>query len=160
MNSYHFKNYLDFIFEWIPQQLFFFCTFGYMCILIIFKWTIEWGVEKPTDLAPSIIGQMIALPLKVGSTEGKPLWDVESQESLQYTLLLISLICVPVMLIPKPFFIWLQTPKKSEPHHVAPQIKHHESMSEEEGLDEKLIDDDETPGEPHHEEHAKHADHD
>ena len=75
MNTWHFKSYLDFIFEWIPQQVFFFCTFGYMCILIIYKWTIHWGVEVPTDQAPSIIGQMIALPLKFGSTENKPLWD-------------------------------------------------------------------------------------
>ena len=77
MNSYHFKSYLDFFFEWLPQQIFFFCTFGYMCILIIYKWTIPWGTEGyPTHMAPSIIGQMIALPLKLGSTEGKPLWDV------------------------------------------------------------------------------------
>lgn len=68
MNTVHFKSYLDFIFEWIPQQLFFFCTFGYMCILIIYKWTIAWGFERPTSEAPSIIGQMIAMPLKLGST--------------------------------------------------------------------------------------------
>ena len=68
MNSLHFKNYLDFIFEWLPQQVFFFCTFGYMCILIIYKWTIPWELEYDTANAPSIIGQMIALPLKLGST--------------------------------------------------------------------------------------------
>jgi hypothetical protein len=49
-----------------------FTTFGYMCILIIVKWTIPWDTpEFPTSEAPSIIGQMIALPLKLGSTEGK-----------------------------------------------------------------------------------------
>jgi V-type H+-transporting ATPase subunit a len=76
MNTYHFKDWLSFIFEWLPQQIFFFCTFGYMCILIIYKWTIHWGFERATSEAPSIIGQMIALPLKMGSTEGKPLWDM------------------------------------------------------------------------------------
>jgi V-type H+-transporting ATPase subunit a len=44
VNTRHFKNYLDMIFEWLPQQVFFFCTFGYMCILIIYKWTIPWGI--------------------------------------------------------------------------------------------------------------------
>jgi V-type H+-transporting ATPase subunit a len=53
---------------------------------------------------------MIALPLKVGSTEGKPLWDLESQEALQANLLFISLICVPWMLIPKPLILWFQMP--------------------------------------------------
>jgi len=47
-----------------------------MCILIIYKWTIPWGEGRDTSEAPSIIGQMIALPLKAGSTEGKPLWDM------------------------------------------------------------------------------------
>lgn len=47
-----------------------------MCFLIIFKWTIAWGIDRPSHEAPSIIGQMIALPLQLGSTEGKPLWDV------------------------------------------------------------------------------------
>ena len=76
LNTIHFKNYIELIFEWLPQQIFFFCTFGYMCILIIAKWAIPWGIERDTAEAPSIIGQMIALPLKVGSTEGKPLWDM------------------------------------------------------------------------------------
>lgn len=68
LNSLHFKNYLDFFCEWLPQQIFFFCTFGYMCVLIIYKWTVPWGEERPTADAPSLIGQMIALPLKLGST--------------------------------------------------------------------------------------------
>lgn len=59
-------------------------------------------------MAPSIIGQMIALPLKMGSTEGKPLWDMESQETLQYFLLMGALISVPIMLIPKPLIIGIQ----------------------------------------------------
>jgi V-type H+-transporting ATPase subunit a len=75
LNTVHFKSYLDFFFEWIPQQIFFFTTFGYMCVLIIKKWTIEWDVEMDSAAAPSIIGQMIALPLAMGSTEDKPLWD-------------------------------------------------------------------------------------
>lgn len=111
LNTLHFKNYIDLFFEWLPQQIFFFCTFGYMCILIIFKWMVPWGIERSTAEAPSIIGQMIALPLKAGSTEGKPLWDLEFQENMQYNLLMISLICVPWMLLIKPYLLWLKMPK-------------------------------------------------
>ena len=73
-------------------------------------------------MAPSIIGQMIALPLAMGSTEGKPLWNVESQESLQFNLLIISVICVPWMLIFKPTILWFQMPSKSgrrSSHHLS-----------------------------------------
>lgn len=85
-----------------------------MCLLIVYKWTIPWGVEVDTAMAPSIIGQMIALPLKLGSTEGKPLWDIQSQENLQYWLLMSALVCIPIMLIPKPFIIWLQQPSHAK----------------------------------------------
>ena len=68
LNTSYFRNYIDLFFEWLPQQIFFFCTFGYMCFLILFKWTIPWGIERSTHEAPSIIGQMIALPLQLGST--------------------------------------------------------------------------------------------
>jgi len=72
INTVHFGLWLDFLFEWLPQQIFLFSTFGYMCLLIIKKWTVPWGdATHDTSLAPSIIGQMIALPLKLGSTEGK-----------------------------------------------------------------------------------------
>ncbi len=119
LNNLHFKNYIELFFEWLPQQIFFFCTFGYMCILIIFKWMIPWGIERDSAEAPSIIAQMIALPLKAGSTEGKPLWDMEFQESLQYNLLMLSLICVPWMLLFKPFLLWMKMPKHPE-HHQEP----------------------------------------
>jgi hypothetical protein len=79
LNTLHFKNYLDTFFEWLPQQIFFFCTFGYMCMLIVAKWAVPWGEERPIGDAPSIIAQMIALPLKLGSTEDKPMWGPEYQ---------------------------------------------------------------------------------
>lgn len=71
LNTVHFGLWLDFFFEWIPQQIFLLSTFGYMCLLILKKWTLAWGIEMDSSKAPSIIGQMIAMPLKMGSTEGK-----------------------------------------------------------------------------------------
>lgn len=49
-------------------------TFGYMIAMIFYKWAINWE-EKGTSNAPGIINIMINMPLKLGSTEGKPLWD-------------------------------------------------------------------------------------
>lgn len=158
LNTLHFKNYVDFFFEWLPQQIFFFCTFGYMCVLIIFKWSIPWGIERSTSEAPSLIAQMIALPLKMGSTEGKPLWDMQNQESLQYYLLITALLCVPWMLIFKPLILWCKMP-------AAPAHEKHEKYDIDEHLSEnqvshKLIAKEEKTDVEEHNNHGNHEEHD
>lgn len=40
--------------------------FGYMDFLIVYKWTVDWGVDS--TYAPSIITTMINIPLKMGQT--------------------------------------------------------------------------------------------
>lgn len=52
-NCWYFGNYLDLIFEWVPQMIFMICTFGYMDFLIFYKWTINY--QEATHKAPSII---------------------------------------------------------------------------------------------------------
>ncbi|CAD8156140.1 unnamed protein product [Paramecium pentaurelia] len=100
VNNIYFKDYLSFVFEFLPQLIFMCITFGYMAIMIMLKWGQSW--EDRTDKAPSIINSMINIPLQGGSTEGKPLFDLESQESLQQSILFWSFLCIPWMLIPKP----------------------------------------------------------
>lgn len=56
LNSLHFKNYIDFFFEFIPQLIFMSVTFGYMSLAIIMKWLIDWGDGSN---APSIISIFI-----------------------------------------------------------------------------------------------------
>jgi V-type H+-transporting ATPase subunit a len=48
MNSLHFRNRLDFFFEFIPQFLLLFALFGWMDILIIGKWTNKKNIENIT----------------------------------------------------------------------------------------------------------------
>jgi V-type H+-transporting ATPase subunit a len=48
MNSLHFKNRLDFFFEFIPQFLLLFALFGWMDILILGKWMNHKNVEDIT----------------------------------------------------------------------------------------------------------------
>lgn len=50
----------------MPQLIFLVLLFGYMDFLIIYKWTVDWGVGS--TYAPSIITTMINIPLKAGST--------------------------------------------------------------------------------------------
>jgi len=76
---------------------------------------------------------MINIPLKGGETDGSPLYDITTQESIQAKILciflyiifyifitnklVIAFICVPWMLFPKPLILLAQSkqpqPKKS-----------------------------------------------
>lgn len=51
------RDFITFIFEFIPQLLFFMATFGYMVVLIILKWLTNWEGGNP----PSIINIFINL---------------------------------------------------------------------------------------------------
>jgi V-type H+-transporting ATPase subunit a len=63
-NTIHFRRWLDFFFEFIPQLGFLVLLFGYMDFLIVYKWTVNWGYDAAD--APSIITTMINIPLKLG----------------------------------------------------------------------------------------------
>jgi V-type H+-transporting ATPase subunit a len=42
LNHLHRKDMISVFFEFIPQMLFLWCTFGYMILIIIYKWTVDW----------------------------------------------------------------------------------------------------------------------
>jgi V-type H+-transporting ATPase subunit a len=46
LNSLHFRNRLDFFFEFIPQFLLLFALFGWMDILILGKWMTPKNIEN------------------------------------------------------------------------------------------------------------------
>jgi len=86
VNCIKFGLKLDFFFEFIPQIVFMSCTFVYMSYLIIFKWLTDWRQRE--DLSPSIINQMINMPLRAGAVGNTPLWqDPQAQEEFQFELL-------------------------------------------------------------------------
>jgi len=68
MNSYFFKRWLDFFFEFIPQITMLLLLFGYMDFLIIAKWLTDYNGKE--NEAPSILTTMINIPLKSGEIEG------------------------------------------------------------------------------------------
>lgn len=88
LNTIHEQKPMDFFFEFIPQIIFMLFTFGYMILLIFLKWAIDW---KPDYfLAPSIITVMIDIPLKMGSTENRPIWgDLIGVEQEEFQLVII-----------------------------------------------------------------------
>lgn len=67
-NSLYFKNYMDFLHEFIPQILLLWVLFGYMDALIIVKWLTDYSGKE--NLAPSIITTMINMALNGGKING------------------------------------------------------------------------------------------
>ena len=86
---------------------------------------IKWGTDWSDDLskAPSLISQLLLLFLNLGSTGPDnfktPLFhreDFHFQETFQYYALMISVICVPIMLIVKPTIEFFKLPSE-EPNN-------------------------------------------
>ena len=116
INGIYFKDYIDFLFEFIPQLIFMCLLFGYMIIMIYIKWGTDWS-EDPSK-APSIISQLLMLFLNMGSTgpdnNKTPLFHREDyliQEKFQFYALILSLICIPIMLLVKPMLEYCKYPK-------------------------------------------------
>ena len=61
INSYYFRQPLDFIFEFLPMVIFMICTFGYMDFMIVIKWLQSW---PDANESPSIITVLIDMALK------------------------------------------------------------------------------------------------
>lgn len=103
-NAYQFKSKVDFIFEFVPQIILLSSLFGYMNIMIIIKWLTNY--ENRESMAPSIINTMINIPLKSGEIEGQAfIGDLAMNRQISLILLMIAMVCVPLMLLPKPFII-------------------------------------------------------
>ena len=134
MNGIYFGDYVDFLFEFIPQLIFMCLLFGYMILMIYIKWGTDWSDDL--SKAPSLISQLLMLFLNMGSTGPEdfktPLFhreDYHFQETFQYYALMISVICVPIMLIVKPTIEYFKLPSEEpinnhddNPENRKPQV--------------------------------------
>ena len=130
MNHIYFGEVMDFILEFIPRMIFMCLLFGYLVIMIFIKWGTDWSAD--TSKAPSLISQLLMIFLNMGSVgpDGNktPLYNKDNysfQENLQYYILIICVICVPIMWLPKPFIQVFQ--KSKEPHEEG---KHEEGFTD------------------------------
>jgi V-type H+-transporting ATPase subunit a len=102
MNAIYRRKWYDLTCEFVPQVFFMLSIFGYLCILIISKWFVQSG-----DLDPSLLNTLVDMflsPLSVNSTNlDNRMYS--SQMYVQIFLLLLALVCVPWMLVPKPYLL-------------------------------------------------------
>ena len=109
INNLNSKNKIAFYFEFIPQFLFMGIMFGYLIIMIFYKWGTDYDAD--TSKAPSLLSIMINMAIKLGEIDGEPLFENVggvSQENINKFIMVICLILIPIMLFVKPINHYLK----------------------------------------------------
>lgn len=118
LNHTFFKRTLNIMVEFIPQVIFLMGLFGYLCLMTFHKW-VWYGSDPSFDLqhgnacAPSVLITFINMvlltraPFNASEPEKTPCnpYMYAYQYEIQTALVLVSLLMVPIMLIPKPIIL-------------------------------------------------------
>lgn len=126
VNHMFFRKFSSIIFEFIPQIIFLVGLFGYLCFMVFFKW-VAYGCSEEFDgphqsqCAPNILIYFINMCL-LKADPALPncnQWMYSGQYEVQIALLVICVLCIPVMLIPKPFILKKQYFARLRAHEIA-----------------------------------------
>ncbi|XP_040473039.1 V-type proton ATPase 116 kDa subunit a1 isoform X3 [Falco naumanni] len=102
LNHVYFKKPLNIYLGFIPEMIFMSSLFGYLVILIFYKWT-AYDAHTSKD-APSLLIHFINMFLfSYSDTSNKMLY--KGQQGLQCFLVVVALLCVPWMLVAKPLVL-------------------------------------------------------
>ncbi|KAH8254994.1 hypothetical protein KR038_011903 [Drosophila bunnanda] len=111
------KKKVDLLLVVVPQMIFLLCLFVYLCFLIFFKW-LAYGGLKPhpytSSCAPSVLITFINMMLlkKEAPIEGCPSGMFPGERTLEYVLIILAVLAIPVLLAGKP--LYLMRKKKKE----------------------------------------------
>ncbi|XP_076042466.1 V-type ATPase subunit a family protein Vha100-1 isoform X2 [Oratosquilla oratoria] len=120
LNHVFFRRVINIVCEFIPQLIFLVGLFGYLVILVFHKWVNygegpEFDVQHGSSCAPSVLITFINMVLmKKENEEGSVCsqYMYPYQYIIQMVMLIICVICVPIMLIPKPIILKKQHDNK------------------------------------------------
>ncbi|XP_062840217.1 V-type proton ATPase 116 kDa subunit a 1 isoform X3 [Anolis carolinensis] len=101
LNHIYFKKPLNIYLGFIPEIIFMSSLFGYLVILIFYKWT-AYDAAISRD-APSLLIHFINMCLFTYYPNDKMLYS--GQKGLQCFLVVVALLCVPWMLVAKPLVL-------------------------------------------------------
>lgn len=107
-NHIRFKRFQDIYTNFIPQMLFLQSIFGYLVLCILYKWSVDWS--KSSTGPPSLLNMLISMFLSPGTVD--PATQLyRGQGTVQVILLLIALVCVPWLLVTKPYLQYQEMKK-------------------------------------------------
>ncbi|KAL1506096.1 hypothetical protein ABEB36_005524 [Hypothenemus hampei] len=123
-NYVHFKKYSNLILDFLPQILLLCFLFLWMVVMIFIKWILYAGKNDEevdtvhgTSCAPSVliffINMMLFKEAEDTNPDCKP-YMFEAQPTVQMILIFGALICMPWMLLGKPFYIMCTRKNKSK----------------------------------------------
>ncbi|XP_078385347.1 V-type proton ATPase 116 kDa subunit a 1 isoform X1 [Cetorhinus maximus] len=101
-NHIYFKKPLNIYFSFIPEIIFMLCLFGYLVILIFYKWS-AYDARTSKD-APSLLIHFINMFLFTYNDKNMK-YLYKGQQGLQSFLVIVALLCVPCMLVVKPLVL-------------------------------------------------------
>jgi V-type H+-transporting ATPase subunit a len=128
INYNHFRQRVSIILEFLPQVLFLILLFAYMCFMMFWKWVVfspKLDPPRSPGCAPSVLIYFINMML---FGENKYLKDCDEfmfpgQGEMQFYFVILSLICIPWMLLGKPLYIMFCGKKGGDNHgHVSKNI--------------------------------------
>ncbi|KAL1788814.1 V-type proton ATPase 116 kDa subunit a [Sigmodon hispidus] len=103
-NHMHFGQAHRLLLETLPELIFLLGLFGYLVFLIVYKWL--WESAASASTAPSILIHFINMFLFAQSPTNQPLFH--GQEVVQYVLVVLALITVPILLLGTPLYLLRQ----------------------------------------------------
>jgi len=142
-NGKFFKRPLDVWHMFLPQIMFLMSIFGYLCIMIIYKWiTVDFPSEGGNP--PSLLLMLINMFLKLGSgvEQAEILYGDSAghtQTFIQTGLVLLALICVPWMLLVKPLTLKKQIAARAQERAAFEDNDHDDDHDDEHGFGEIMV---------------------
>ncbi|BFZ17701.1 hypothetical protein BsWGS_20740 [Bradybaena similaris] len=104
-NHVHFRNYVDILVKFIPEMLFLGCLFGYLVVIVFYKWIMFDAASS--KCAPALLIHYINMfMLKYQNNTCDPQATFyNGQKEVQITMLLLAVLSIPVLLIAKPVIL-------------------------------------------------------
>jgi V-type H+-transporting ATPase subunit a len=119
VNHNFFRRRISILLEFLPQIIFLVLLFAYMCFMMFYKWILySPKSEQPHSpgCAPSVLIMFINMMLFKTSPilDGCDEFMYSFQGTLQRTFVFIGLLCIPWMLLGKPFYVMMSRKKHSK----------------------------------------------
>lgn len=99
------KRWVELYGNFVPQMIFLQSIFGYLALCILYKWSVDWSQASISP--PSLLNMLINMFLEPGHVDpASQLYP--GQARVQVILLGLAGICVPWLLLVKPYYVWTE----------------------------------------------------